>query len=139
MSLMNIVEQLKKHEGYRRYPYYCTEGRLTIGFGRNLDDAGVDEFEAEQLLANDIENARAAVRRRISLQHCNEPQQAVLVNMAFNLGITGLLGFKKMIQAVESGDFQQAALEMLNSRWANQVPVRAQELAKQMLSGEWQS
>ncbi|WMN61489.1 glycoside hydrolase family protein [Pseudoalteromonas xiamenensis] len=136
---MNIVEQLKKHEGYRQYPYYCTEGRLTIGFGRNLDDAGVNEFEAEQLLANDIENARAGVRRRINLQHCNEPQQAVLVNMAFNLGINGLLGFKKMLNAVESGDFQQAALEMLNSRWAYQVPARAQELAKQMLSGEWQS
>lgn len=138
MSLMNTVEQIKKHEGFRRHPYYCTAGKLTIGYGRNLDDNGVNEDEAEQLLANDVENVRAGIKRRVNINYCNEAQLAVLVNMAFNLGLTGLLGFKKMLGAIEQGDFQQAALEMLHSRWANQVPVRAQELAKQMLTGEWQ-
>ena len=139
MSVMNTVEQLKKHEGFRQFPYLCTAGKLTIGYGRNLDDKGIDEEEAESLLASDVENAKAAVVRRIATQHCNDARMAVLVNMAFNLGITGLLNFSRMLQAVEKGDFDTAALEMLDSRWARQVPNRAQELAQQMISGEWQS
>lgn len=138
MSLMITVEQIKKHEGYKQYPYYCTGGKLTIGYGRNLEENGINEEEAEELLAKDVQNARAGVKRRIDIRRCNEARQAVLVNMAFNLGVTGLMGFKKMIASVERGDYEQAALEMLNSRWASQVPSRANELAKQMLSGEWQ-
>ncbi|MBE0367614.1 MULTISPECIES: glycoside hydrolase family protein [Pseudoalteromonas] len=138
MSLMITVEQIKKHEGYKQYPYYCTGGKLTIGYGRNLEDNGIDEEEAEQLLAKDIREAKAGVKRRIDVSRCNEARQAVLVNMAFNLGVTGLMGFKKMIANLEQGNYEQAALEMLHSRWANQVPDRANELAKQMLSGEWQ-
>ena len=138
MSLMITVEQIKKHEGYKQYPYYCTGGKLTIGYGRNLEDNGIDEEEAEQLSAHDIKEAKAGIKRRIDVSRCNEPRQAVLVNMAFNLGVTGLMGFKKMIANLEQGNYEQAALEMLHSRWANQVPGRANELAKQMLSGEWQ-
>ncbi|MCF6435196.1 MULTISPECIES: glycoside hydrolase family protein [Pseudoalteromonas] len=138
MSLMITVEQIKKHEGYKQYPYYCTGGKLTIGYGRNLDDNGVGEEEAEQLLAHDVQEARAGVKRRIDVSKCNEARMAVLINMAFNLGLNGLMGFKKMLTHVERGNFEQAALEMLNSRWANQVPNRANELAKQMLTGEWQ-
>ena len=58
--------------------------------------------------------------------------------MAFNLGLSGLMSFKKMIAAIEVGDFETASYEMLNSKWANQVTNRAHELAEQMLTGEWQ-
>ncbi|MDK1287400.1 glycoside hydrolase family protein [Pseudoalteromonas umbrosa] len=139
MSIMNTVEQIKKHEGYRRFPYYCTGGRLTIGYGRNIDSKGVDKEEAEYLLAQDIKNALAGVKRRIDISHCNEARIAVLTNMAFNIGLQGLMGFKRMLEHVQQGEFESAAVEMLDSRWANQVPSRAQELAQQMLSGEWQS
>ncbi|AOT09375.1 glycoside hydrolase family protein [Pseudoalteromonas luteoviolacea] len=139
MSIMNTVEQIKKHEGYRRFPYYCTGGKLTIGYGRNLDNKGVDKEEAEYLLAQDIQNALAGVKRRIDISHCNEARVAVLTNMAFNIGLQGLMGFKRMLEHVQQGEFESAAVEMLDSRWANQVPSRAQELAQQMLSGEWQS
>ncbi|KZN45683.1 glycoside hydrolase family protein [Pseudoalteromonas luteoviolacea] len=139
MSIMNTVEQIKKHEGYRRYPYYCTGGKLTIGYGRNLDGKGVDQEEAEYLLAQDVQNALAGVKRRINVSHCNEARLAVLTNMAFNIGLQGVMGFKRMLEHVEQGQFEEAALEMLDSRWARQVPNRAQELAQQMLSGEWQS
>ncbi|MBQ4836320.1 MULTISPECIES: glycoside hydrolase family protein [Pseudoalteromonas] len=139
MSIMNTVEQIKKHEGYRRFPYYCTGGKLTIGYGRNLDNKGVDKDEAEYLLAQDIQNALAGVKRRIDISHCNEARVAVLTNMALNIGLQGLMGFKKMLAHVQQGEFEDAAVEMLDSRWASQVPSRAQELAQQMLSGEWQS
>ncbi|AZZ99115.1 MULTISPECIES: glycoside hydrolase family protein [Pseudoalteromonas] len=139
MTIMNTVEQIKKHEGFRRFPYYCTAGKLTIGYGRNLEQNGIAEEEAEQLLAQDVANAQAGVRRRVDTSYCNEARQAVLTNMAFNLGVQGLLGFSNMLDAVQNGDFERAALEMLDSRWARQVPERAQELAQQMLSGQWQS
>ena len=138
MSIMNTVEQIKRHEGFRRYPYYSSAGKLTVGYGRNLDDVGLDEDEAEHLLSVDIENALIGVKRRIDTDFCNEARVAVLTNMGFNLGIQGLMKFKKMIAHVEKGDFENAALEMLNSRWASQVPNRANELAQQMLTGDWQ-
>ncbi|KZN64198.1 hypothetical protein N473_15635 [Pseudoalteromonas luteoviolacea CPMOR-1] len=134
---MNLVEQLKKHEGYRRYPYYCTGGKLTIGYGRNLDSKGVSEEEAEQLLANDIMDAEAGVKRRINTSHCNRARLDVLVNMAFNIGLDGLMKFKRMIAAVEVGNFADAAYEMKDSRWYKQVPKRADELIQQMIKGEY--
>ncbi|USD30894.1 glycoside hydrolase family protein [Pseudoalteromonas sp. SCSIO 43201] len=138
MALMLLVEQIKKHEGYKRHPYYCTGGKLTIGYGRNLDDVGLDEEEAEQLLAKDVREAKAGVMRRIDTSKCNEARLAVLVNMAFNLGLDGLIAFKKMIRHIENGNYELASIEMLDSRWAKQVPNRANELAQQMITGEWQ-
>ena len=138
MTLMLAVEQIKKHEGYKRHPYYCTGGKLTIGYGRNLDDAGIDEEEAEQLLAKDVQEAKVGVSRRMDTSKCNDPRLAVLVNMAFNLGLNGFMEFKNMIRHVENGNYEQASIEMLDSRWAKQVPNRANELAQQMITGEWQ-
>ncbi|WDE04692.1 glycoside hydrolase family protein [Thalassomonas viridans] len=138
MSIQNTVEQIKKHEGFRSHPYYCTAKKLTLGYGRNLDDVGINEQEAEILLQNDLNECKAVVKRNIDTRYCNDAQIGVLINMAYNLGAGGLMAFKKMRACVEAGDFQGAANEMLDSRWAQQVPVRAEELAKQMVLGEWQ-
>jgi lysozyme len=59
-----------------------------------------------------------------------------MINMAFNLGFAGMMKFKKMIAAIEKKDFEQAATEMLNSRWADQVGERADRLAKMMFTGD---
>ena len=64
-------------------------------------------------------------------------RQAALINMAFNLGIGGLLGFKNTLAAIEQGDYVRAARGMLASKWATQVHGRADELAAQMRTGEW--
>jgi len=134
-----LTAQLKRHEGYRRHPYRCTAGKLTIGFGRNLEDKGISEGEAETLLAGDIAEVRKELFRALPwLNGLPEVRQAVLINMAFNLGVLGLLQFRRMLKAVNQKDYDKAADEMLDSRWAEQVGNRATELAEQMRTGEWQ-
>ncbi|NOU50234.1 glycoside hydrolase family protein [Pseudoalteromonas sp. JBTF-M23] len=133
-----LEQQIYKHEGYLLTVYVCTSGKQTIGFGRNLEDRGISFGEALYLLRNDLRYFTEQVESNINTSKCNPARKAVLVNMAFNLGITGLLKFKNTIAAVEAGKWDTAALEMLNSRWAVQVGSRADELAEQMATGEWQ-
>ena len=133
-----MMELIRKHEGLRLEPYKCTAEKTTIGYGRNLDDIGITEDEAEYLLMGDVKRAEedvlqvfdAALLYSIS---CN--RYSVLVNMMFNLGLTRFKGFKNMIQAVKDGDFDTAAHEMLDSKWAKQVKQRAYELALMMERG----
>ncbi len=139
MSIEKTMRQIKKHEGYRRKPYYCTANKLTIGYGRNLDDVGLSESEAEQLLINDLTLFDHNIKKHINICYCNSARLAVLNNMAYNLGLAGLLAFKQMLSHLESGRFEQAAHEMLDSRWARQLPKRSKELATQMSTGQWQS
>ncbi|AZZ98765.1 glycoside hydrolase family protein [Pseudoalteromonas sp. R3] len=135
---MNAIEQLKKHEGFRDKPYFCTEGHLTIGYGLNLD-AGVTEEEAEVILSMRVEGIRKRLANAIPwYANLAAPRQGVLVNMAYNLGVAGLMGFAKTLTHIRSGDYNTASHEMLDSRWARQVPTRAAELALQMQTGEWQ-
>jgi lysozyme len=68
----------------------------------------------------------------------SEPRLAVLINMAFQLGIGGLLEFKRTLGSIDDGQYSEASMEMLDSLWAQQTPERAKRLAKQMLTGEWQ-
>lgn len=136
---MNLVEQLKRHEGLRLNPYLCTAGKTSIGYGRNLDDKGITMQEAEQMLFNDIEDITTRLSHRLPVFHKLTPtRKDALVNMAFNLGVAGLLKFKKMIAALEADDYNLAAAEMLDSQWAKQVGNRAGELARQIRTGEYQ-
>lgn len=133
---MTLAEQLIRDEGIRLFPYRDTMGKLTIGVGRNLDDVGITIAEARYLLDNDIVRAAAAVLARVPMSHrVDDIRRAVLVNMAFNMGIKGLMGFTKMLAAVEAGDWDTAAQEMRNSKWATQVGDRAERLAVQMQTG----
>jgi len=135
MSL-SALEQIKRHEGLRLKPYQCTAGKTTIGYGRNLDDVGVSEFEAELMLKHDIEAATSELHRALPFTRMMDGvRHDVLVNMVFNLGISRLLRFKKFIAQLETGNYATAAIEMIDSRWAAQVGARATELAQQMRSG----
>lgn len=132
---MTLLERLLiRHEGLRLKPYKDTLGKTTIGIGRNLDDVGISEEEALDLCDNDI---AVATREALDSLHnwfalCGYVRQAVIVSMIFNMGIQRFLGFKKMIAACESGDWDMAAHEMVNSEWANQVGERATELANML-------
>jgi lysozyme len=137
MSL-NTTEQVKRHEGFRGQPYLCSAGATTIGYGRNLDANPLTEEEAAYLLANDLEKVRKELNGKVQLMgHCCA-RQGVIVNMAFNMGIPRLMKFKNMLAAFKVKDYETAAKEMLDSRWANQVKGRALALANQMLTGDWQ-
>jgi lysozyme len=142
ISMMNYEKlkcQLIGHEGLRLKPYKCTSDKLTIGVGRNLEAKGISEDEAMVMLDNDIVYFEEHLRRKLPIFRDITPcRQAVLVNMAFNLGVSGLLNFKNMLNALESEDFAEASAQLLDSRYADQVGRRAHELAEQLQSGEWQ-
>lgn len=135
MSILS--EMLIKHEALRLKPYTDTVGKLTIGVGRNLDDKGISQEEAMMMLNNDIVETKEAVFKTLPwAMKLDEPRQAVILSMAFNMGLNGLLGFKQMLLAVETGNYPSAALHMLNSKWAVQVGNRATYLAKIMETGQ---
>lgn len=136
-----LMEQLSRHEGMRLRPYRCTAGKLTIGIGRNLDDHGISEEEAFQMLENDMEETEELVCQSLPrlYEQLNPARKAVLLNMAFNMGIgngnKGLLSFKKTLSHMASGEFDKAADGMLASKWARQVGQRAVELSEIMRKG----
>lgn len=131
------AELIKKHEGLRLRPYKCTAGKLTIGYGRNLDDNGISQYEAEEMLNNDIQRCYSQLVKLPCWNKLDEVRQAVLLDMCYNLGIVRLKQFKKMLGALEVGAYNRAAAEMLNSKWAVQVKSRATELSKIMQTGEY--
>ena len=136
MYIQPVAQLIKKHEGLRLKPYRCPAGKLTIGYGRNLDDSGISPSEAEALLYNDIQTCYAACVKFGFWNRLNAARQAVLLDMCFNLGISRLKQFKKMLAALTRGNYENAAKEMLDSAWARQVKTRAQELAEIMKKGE---
>lgn len=137
-SYLQIAEaQLRVDEGVQKKPYRDTVGKLTIGIGRNLDDIGLSDEEIEFLFANDVDRAATDIRRLVPLfDALSETRKAVLVNMIFNLGPTRLAGFKKFLAAVNEGRYSDAAREMLDSAWAQQVTDRAVRLSLQMARGD---
>lgn len=139
---MNIAKQLKRDEGVERSAYKDSLGYLTIGVGRLIDPrkgGGLNNEEIDFLLQNDIKAKEAELTTKVKFySKLDDARKGVLLNMAFNLGVEGLLKFKKTMSLIEQGDYKSASIEMLNSTWAKQVGDRAKRLSKQMLTGEWQ-
>ena len=128
-----LTEQLKKHEGLRLYPYRCTAGKLTIGVGRNLDDKGISEEEANELLQDDIYDVEIQLDEQLPWWR-DKPEnvQLVLADMCFNLGINGLLTFDKFLHAIRLNFIETAQIEMMDSLWATQVGTRANDLREML-------
>lgn len=134
---MNITDLLIKHEGLRLKPYRDTVGKLTIGVGRNLDDVGITREEAMYLLDNDIVRVSVEVDKAFRwYRGLNTTRRTVIVDMVFNLGLGRFKRFKRLIAAIVVFDWDRAAKEMLDSKWAKQVGRRATELAKMMRDGK---
>lgn len=133
------TEQLKIDEGCRLTAYQDTVGVWTIGYGHTGGVKKGDKItqkEADDFLLGDvIEAAIDASSLPVDFDGLNAVRQAVLINMAFNLGKARLLAFKRTLFAILIRDFDNAALYMLQSKWAKQVGQRAIRLAKQMKTG----
>jgi lysozyme len=134
-----IEELLIKEEGFVGHAYKDHLGYLTIGFGRLIDKrrgGGITRAEALSLLVNDVDKVRSEFDIRIPWwRSMNEDRQTVLIAMAFQLGITGLMQFKNTLKAMKAKDYAKAAKGMRASRWARQTPGRAERMAKAMMSG----
>jgi len=138
----NLAQQLRRDEGTRVAAYQDHLGYWTIGVGRLIDarkGGGLRPDEIDYLLANDIKDRRVALAAALPwFSALDEARQGVLLNMSFQLGTAGLLGFKNTLEQVRLGHYKTAAAMMMQSKWAKQTPERAQRLAKQMSEGTWQ-
>ena len=137
-----LTKQLRRDEGEVLSAYTDHLGYLTIGVGRLIDKrkgGGITAEESAYLLSNDIDKRQAELLRRAPWMAQLDPARfGVMLNMAFQMGVDGLLGFKNTLAMVKAGDYSGAAAGMLHSKWAKQTPARAQRLSKQMKSGVWQ-
>lgn len=138
---MNLKEQLIRDEGNVPHAYKDSLGYLTIGVGFLIDKkkgGRIPEPVIDFWLQYEIREKRSELIANLPwFTKLDDARQGVLLNMAFNLGTTGLLNFKETLALVESGKYSDAAKEMLNSRWANQVGKRADRLSRQMQTGQW--
>lgn len=140
-DLYNIlIPHLTKEEGFVSHAYRDHMGYLTIGIGRMVDKrrgGGITRDEAEFLLANDLRKYTSQVYEKLPwVKNLDLVRQAVLIAMAFQMGVQGLLSFKNTLRYVESEQWNRAAANMRVSAWARQTPERAQRLAYAMESGE---
>jgi len=131
-----VYKSIQKHEGLQLNPYRCTAGKLTIGYGRNLDDNGISKEEADEMLSNDVKKINDQLHDKIdSFRFFDDRLQDILIEMAYQMGVNGLLQFKKMLHHLSNFDLESASIEMLDSKWAKQTPNRAKELANLMKGG----
>ena len=139
---MDLKQQLIRDEGSVSHAYKDSLGYWTIGVGRLIDSrkgGGLSPDEIEYLLDNDIKAKTREVLLALPwMPRLSEPRQAVLIGMAFQMGIGGLLKFKRMLNRIKDGQYVEAAEEMVKSRWAMHTPKRAYRMAQQMETGEWQ-
>lgn len=127
----------KQAEGLRLKPYRCPAGKLTIGYGRNLEDKGIEEAEADSLLIDDLVDAYEIARTLVVYQKdLPDPVrlfqisiwQQIVIDMAFNLGKNGLAKFNKFIKALADYRFTDAVVDMIDSQWFTQVGNRSKLL-----------
>jgi lysozyme len=136
-----LVRQLKGDEGVIPHAYPDHLGYLTIGVGRLIDKrkgGGLRPDEITYLLNNDIDNRIEALTRALPwFQNLDDARKGVLLNMAFQLGTEGLLGFQNTLAMIRDGEYDRAADAMLASKWATQTPERAKRMSDQMRDGAW--
>lgn len=133
MDVDALIAQLIVDEGVRLKPYMDSRSVETIGIGRNLRDVGISEDEARYMCLNDVTRVQSQLDASFPWwRQLDDDRQQVIANMAFNLGIMRLKGFHDMLVALEAGDYNEAANQMLKSMWAAQVGARAQRLAARM-------
>ena len=136
---MDLKSQLLREEGAESCAYQDSLGYWTIGVGRLIDKkkgGRLTDEEIDYLLLNDIKECTADLDKNLPWwRSLTDARRRVLVNMRFNLGMAGLLGFKNTLKFIETGDYAKAASNMLLSKWAKQVGQRANRLAAMMEKG----
>jgi len=134
MDVDKLKDQLILHEGLELKTYQCSAGFITLGVGRNVEELGITEDEARYLLDNDILRVTKELDNAMpGWRDMSEVRQRIVVDMVFNLGMSRFLNFKNAINAMQEEDWEEAAAQMLDSRWADQVGQRATRLATAMV------
>tara|TARA_Y100001963_G_C6594444_1_gene359528 strand:- start:176 stop:607 length:432 start_codon:yes stop_codon:yes gene_type:complete len=130
---MSVLKSIKYHEGFRSRVYKCTEGYDTIGYGFAIKDLEMDEDIAELILIRKLEKLQYRIASTFGWWYNSpKPVKDVVTNMCYQLGISGFSQFKKTIYLLETEQYEDASIEMLDSLWAKQTPNRAKELSEQL-------
>lgn len=137
---MDAISHLKRSEGLRLKAYQDSEGVWTIGYGRNLQALRISQEQAEEWLMEDYRTARYETDTLMKEWGIllDQIRKEVLIEMMFNLGYSRLRKFRLMLSSLADRDYEQAAAQMLDSKWATQVHGRAHRLAAVMRSGSWE-
>lgn len=133
-----LVQQLAHHEGFSSTVYLDRTGKRHIGYGRNLDDVGISEEEAEYLLKKDIERSRSSLTNTYTwFAELDSVRQDALVNMVYNMGMGSFSQFRRMHFNLARHLYTGAAYEAIDSRWARQVGKRAFDVAFMLETGKY--
>lgn len=155
LNIAKVRKMIAFEEGRSNTEYRDSEGYLTIGIGHLTDSrrggslplwaqaefrstGRLTDFSVDRLFADDIAFYDRGLRRRAPwVNNLDEVRYACLLDMAFQLGVTGLLGFVNTLAMVEKGNYNAAADGMRHSKWYNQTPNRAKRRMAQMRTGQW--
>ena len=128
--MQDIINSIKAHEGYEPMVYQCTEGHDTIGVGFKVDDLFLSEKVCDLILEEKLNDLIPRIERKLSwFRYAQDEVKLVIVNMSYQMGLNGVLQFKRALAAMEIKNWEMAADEMLDSHWDRQTSRRANELA----------
>jgi lysozyme len=140
MNYDKLIESVKKHEGFRNSVYEDTLGKRTVGFGHLCvedhweDGKKYDKVYLEKILEDDLQYAINQGEGMCKDLKVSDDAKFLIIEMIFQLGSAGIQKFRRMWSALgeDPPNYKEAAVQMLDSRWAKQTPNRAQEMAGHM-------
>ena len=125
-----LLNRIKEHEGFRSRVYKCTEGYDTIGYGFAIKDLYLSEGVSELILKEKVTNLRLRIEKKFDwFNEVPREVQEVLLEMSYQMGVSGVSKFKNALKHMRNGEWNKAADEMLLSRLYKQTPKRAKELS----------
>tara|TARA_R110002110_G_scaffold185473_3_gene392590 strand:- start:772 stop:1197 length:426 start_codon:yes stop_codon:yes gene_type:complete len=135
INLDELIEDIKRHEGYEPMVYNDSLGKPTIGIGFLIETLKLDEDDCERILIKKLDILLPEIFRKWEFLHdAPNTVKIVIVNMCYQMGVYGVSKFKRFIKALEDKDYSYAAIEMLDSKWAKQTSTRAEELSNKIKS-----
>ena len=143
-----LKAQLAYEEGKKLTKYKCTEGHWTIGIGHNLDAKPkmrgwvipdtITDKECDAIFTVDVQDTVEAMAKAYpNIKVLAPARRDALLNMAFQMGSSGVMKFKGMLKALDNQEWKKAEQEALDSLWAKQTPNRAKRVAHQLYTGEY--
>lgn len=142
MTYLKLAEHIiKADEGFQPRSYYCTEGKLTIGYGRCIPDSEKFTITTQEKESAWVVGRITSLSQELSksipcFKTLSDVRRATLISLAYQLGVKGLMAFKKMLDALNKGDYLQASVELLDSRYARQTANRANRNANMIALGK---
>lgn len=137
--LQKVYAMLERHEGRSAKMYRCPAGYLTVGVGHNLEANPLPESVIDALLREDVAAVIEKLDKSIPWWRAlNDVRRAALIDMGFNLGVGGLLGFRKALAFLQQHQYDKAADEFADSKWYTQVGDRGKRIVKMIRFGTWE-